>query len=154
MTDMNKGDNSEIGIIFIFSGCLMSRSRLPLQDGRLTRGVCRKYDRQLVEEADKGLIDGAWEQRRVAPLWHQTGLGCLFSWSSNSMYLSWGRGVDWHASLCLFCWSSPTVATPSQVPRSKQLRLSWLQISPISMWRLLWETLMVYSFEGRKCSGF
>lgn len=44
------------------------------EDARLVREVCRKYDRQLVEEADKGLIDGVWKRRRVAlsgikPVW-------------------------------------------------------------------------------------
>lgn len=44
------------------------------EDARLAREVCGKYDRQLVEEADKGLIDGVWKRRRVAlsgikPVW-------------------------------------------------------------------------------------
>lgn len=44
------------------------------ENARLACEVCRKYDRQLVEEADKGLIDGVWKQRRVAlsgikPVW-------------------------------------------------------------------------------------
>lgn len=44
------------------------------EDVRLACEVCRKYDRQLVEEADKGLIDGVWKRWRVAlsgikPVW-------------------------------------------------------------------------------------
>lgn len=36
------------------------------EDGRLAHEDGRKCDRQLVEEADKGLMDGVWKRRRLA----------------------------------------------------------------------------------------
>lgn len=139
MSVINTGDGFKILIwesfwfrLAVFDIQELSSSSSLSEDAGVTCEVCRKYDRQLVEEGDKGLIDGLWKRRRVAPCWHQTGLGCLFSWSSNSICLSWGGGV---------CGTLPFVSSIDGAPqwwqavRCLRVAASWRQIILLCIWR-------------------